>query len=84
MFKRIYFFFFTYLAVTGYGQTLLFLWFLDHHVSYLGMLFYVLVNFSFPTLFYFLVDGKVWSSRTALRLGVTTSALGVFIAFIIT
>lgn len=84
MFKRIYFFYLIYLCVTGYAQTLFFLWFQQHGVSYLGMLFVAVCNYAGAILVFFLLEGRTVTNRISLRLGITASASAVFVASIMT
>ncbi len=80
MFKRIYFFYLTYLVAMVYSQTLLMLWFFKNGISFTGMLLYFLVMYLFVIVFFFALQNKKFSSRSALFLGVVMSALGVLTA----
>ena len=84
MFKRIYFFFLTYIVAMVYSQTLLMLWFFKNGISFAEMLFYFAVMYLFVLLLYFIFQDRKFSSRFALLAGVATSALGVLTANFIT
>jgi len=84
MFKRIYFFFFTYLAAVVYSQTLLMLWFQKNGISYTGMLLYFF-SMHFSVLFiFFILQGQKFNSKFSLLVGVVTSAAGVLSASFVT
>ena len=84
MFKRIYFFYLTYLTAMVYSQTLMMLWFFQNGVSYTWMLFYFLAIYVpvLPLAFFF--KGRKFKSRFSLWLGIVSSAGGVLIANFIT
>lgn len=80
MFKRIYFFFFSYIVAMIYSQTLLMLWFLSNGILYIEMLFYFLATYLFALFLYLILQEIKFSSRSALFWGVASSAAGVLIA----
>jgi len=80
MLKRVYLFFLTYLGAMLYGQSLLLLWFLKNEISFVGILLYFLAMYLFALFFFFILQGRTFSSRFALSFGVATSALGVLVA----
>src|SRR3989344_6098225 len=82
MFKRIYFFFLVYVSVTGYAQTLFFLWFKDNGVSYTGLLLVSFLNFFPHLIIYFLLDGRTLNTRLSMFLGIAFSGAAVFVASI--
>ncbi len=84
MFKRIYFFYLTYLIAMVYSQTLLMLWFFQNGVSYVGMLFYFLLIYLPVLPLSFLLKGRKFSSRGALLVGVAASAGAVLMSNFIT
>ncbi len=84
MFKRIYFFFASYIVATTYSQTLLLFWFFKNGLSELNLLFYVLFQCVASLLIYFIVQGKSIESRKSLFLGVLFSFSGVLFASLIT
>jgi len=80
MFKRIYFFFLTYIAAMTYSQTLLMLWFFQNGISYAEMLIYFFAIYFFVFIFYFILENRKFSSRFSLLLGILCSAIGVLLA----
>ena len=80
MFKRIYFFFLTYIAAMTYSQTLLMLWFFQNGISYAEMLIYFFTIYFFVFIFYFILENRKFSSRFSLLLGILCSAIGVLLA----
>ncbi len=84
MFKRIYFFYLTYLMAMVYSQTLLMLWFFKNGISFIEMMFYFLTIYLLVLPISFLLQGRKFSSRTALLLGVGMSVAGVLTANFIT
>ncbi len=84
MFKRIYFFFLTYLVVVTYNQTLLLLWFAKNGLSYKGMLLHYFLMFLLSLCIFFILQGRTIGSRSAFFIGIVASALGVYVASIMT
>ena len=80
MFKRIYFFFISYIVATTYSQTLLLFWFFKNGLSPMNLLFYVLFQCIFSLLIYFFIKGRSIESRKSLFLGVLFSFSGVIVA----
>src|SRR3989338_2845090 len=80
MFKKIYFFYFTYQLAALYSQTLFYLWFLDNGVSYEQFFIYFVVMYVSALLFIFVLHGRSVPSQISMPLGIITSALAVLVA----
>ncbi|MEK7128064.1 MAG: hypothetical protein AAB933_00665 [Patescibacteria group bacterium] len=79
MFKRIYFFYLTYLMAMVYSQTLMMLWFLQNNISYIGMLLYFLAIYLPILPLAFILKGRKFKSRPSLLFGMAASAGGVLV-----
>lgn len=80
MFKKVFIFYMSYIVAMVYSQTLLLLWFLEKGVSYVNMFFYFLVFYGITVVLFFLLKGIKFNSRTALVLGVLSSASTMLVA----
>ena len=80
MFKRIYFFFLSYLVAMLLGQTLFMLWFFHNGISIVEILFYYCVSYIFVFFLYSILEGRFFSSKFAFLFGITASFLAVLVA----
>jgi MFS family permease len=78
MFKRIYFFFLTYLIVGVYSYSLLLVWLSKNGLSEIGIIIYYFFQFLLTLFLYFVLQGRNISSRQSLALGIIVNALGTF------
>ncbi len=79
MFKRIYFFFLTYIVSITYAQALTALWFYKNGASFATLILFFFITYTVSLALMYLLQNVTIRSRTALYIGVLTSALGVIV-----
>jgi hypothetical protein len=79
MFKRIYIFFFTYMAAMYFSQTLLVFWLSKNGFGFSSLVIYYLLSFLVALIGIFILPKKKMSSKKTIFWGIVFSILSVFV-----